>query len=313
MGAKSIICLIGPTATGKTNLAIELLQHINAEIISVDSAMIYKGMDIGTAKPSPEILKFAPHRLINTHDPCQSYSAGEFRRDALAAIEEILAKGHIPLLVGGTMLYFHVLQQGIADLPPANAQIRQQLQQQLNQQGLKKLHEHLMRIDPITAQHIHPNDPQRLLRALEVAIITGKPLSLLQKTSNKPAPYSFITIVLIPSNRDALHQAISNRFQTMLDQGFVEEVEKLFNRGDLNPLLPSIRTVGYRQIWDYLTGTIPYAKMQELAIIATRQLAKRQFTWLRSWKNVTLILTSNDKENLKKIMGLLKKANENRS
>ena len=213
---------MGPTASGKTNLAIELIQHLDAEIISVDSAMIYRSMDIGTAKPSPLILKQAPHRLIDTHDASQSYSAGEFRVDAISAIEEILARDHIPLLVGGTMLYFHVLQQGIATLPPANQLVRQQLKKELEQQGLKKLHQRLTIIDPIAAQRIHPNDPQRLLRALEVPLITGKTLTALQQAPiNSHLPYLFINIALIPSDRNLLHQSIATRFQTMLKLGLL--------------------------------------------------------------------------------------------
>jgi tRNA dimethylallyltransferase len=298
---------MGPTASGKTNLAIELIQHLDAEIISVDSAMIYRSMDIGTAKPSPLILKQAPHRLIDTHDPSQSYSAGEFRVDAISAIEEILARDHLPLLVGGTMLYFHVLQQGIATLPPANELVRQQLKKELEQQGLKKLHQRLTIIDPIAAQRIHPNDPQRLLRALEVPLITGKTLTALQQAPiNSHLPYLFINIALIPSDRNLLHQSITTRFQTMLKLGLLEEVEQLFKRGDLHANLPSMRTVGYRQVWNYLMGHISAIEMQESAIIATRQLAKRQLTWLRSCKKLNTLLC-HDKENIQKIIQLINK------
>ncbi|RDH40339.1 MAG: tRNA (adenosine(37)-N6)-dimethylallyltransferase MiaA [Candidatus Aquirickettsiella gammari] len=307
MDAKPVICLMGPTASGKTNLAIELIQHLDAEIISVDSAMIYRSMDIGTAKPSPLILKQAPHRLIDTHDASQSYSAGEFRVDAISAIEEILARDHIPLLVGGTMLYFHVLQQGIATLPPANQLVRQQLKKELEQQGLKKLHQRLTIIDPIAAQRIHPNDPQRLLRALEVPLITGKTLTALQQAPiNSHLPYLFINIALIPSDRNLLRQSIATRFQTMLKLGLLEEVEQLFKRGDLHANLPSMRTVGYRQVWNYLMGHISAIEMQESAIIATRQLAKRQLTWLRSWKKLNTLLC-HDKENIQKIIQLINK------
>ncbi|MEN9449838.1 MAG: tRNA dimethylallyltransferase [Pseudomonadota bacterium] len=299
---------MGPTASGKTDLAIDLLSYLKFEIISVDSAMIYRGMDIGTAKPSPLILKQAPHRLIDTHDPSEVYSAAEFRVDAIHAIEEIINKGHIPLLVGGTMLYFHVLQQGIATLPAANPLIREQLKKDLNDLGLNKLHERLSVIDPTAAQRIHPNDPQRILRALEVAQISGKTLTELQLTPTlTPLPYLFINIALLPDDRNRLHKAIATRFQTMLDLGFVEEVEKLFKRGDLDANSPAIRTVGYRQIWNYLLNNISYTEMQELAIIATRQLAKRQLTWLRSWSELKL-LVSNDKENVKKLVELIKKS-----
>ena len=297
---------MGPTASGKTNLAIDLLSYLDCEIISVDSAMIYRGMDIGTAKPSTLILKQAPHRLIDTHDPSEVYSAAEFRTDAISAVEEIINKGRIPLLVGGTMLYFHVLQQGIATLPPANPLVREQLTKDLKDLGLNKLHERLSAIDPIAAQRIHPNDPQRILRALEVVQISGKTLTELQLTHPlSPSPYLFINIALLPEDRNLLHKAIAMRFQTMLDLGFIEEVEKLFKRGDLNANLPALRTVGYRQIWNYLLNNISYIEMQELAIIATRQLAKRQLTWLRSWPELKLLM-SNDKKNVKKIIDLIK-------
>jgi tRNA dimethylallyltransferase len=298
---------MGPTASGKTDLAIELTQQLPIEIISVDSALIYREMNIGTAKPTANILKQVPHRLIDIRDPSQSYSAGEFREDALAATEAILEKQHLPLLVGGTMLYFHVLQQGIAELPKANPALRQRLQQTLATEGLKKLHNRLQTLDPITAQRIHSNDPQRILRALEVIEITGKTLFELQQSqSHLQLPYQFINIAIIPHDRSHLHQQIANRLHDMLKQGFVEEVEKLYQRGDLNPNLPSIRTVGYRQIWQYLEGKFSYNEMQEQAIIATRQLAKRQMTWLRSWKNL-FTLAYNDKSNTDKVIEILKR------
>lgn len=297
---------MGPTASGKTNLAIDLLSYLDFEIISVDSALIYRGMDIGTAKPSPHILKQAPHRLIDTHDPSEIYSAAEFRTDALNAIEAITNKNRIPLLVGGTMLYFHVLQQGIANLPAANPLIREQLKKELATLGLKKLHERLSTVDPIAAQRIHPNDPQRILRALEVALVSGKTLTELQcRPTSEPAPYLFINIALFPEDKNLLNKAIATRFQTMLDLGVIEEVEILFKREDLDASLPSIRTVGYRQIWNYLLNNISYTEMQELALIATRQLAKRQLTWLRSWQELKLF-DSNNKENLKKMIALIK-------
>lgn len=278
---------MGPTATGKTNLAIEFIQRFPAEIISVDSAMIYREMDIGTSKPNAELLKKAPHRLIDIRDPSQSYSAGEFREQAADAIEDILRQKRIPILVGGTMLYFHVLQHGIASLPQNNQQIRLQLQQRLKAQGQQKLHAELQHLDPIAAQRIHPNDPQRLLRALEVITLTGKTITEIHSTqSSSPLPYQFFNIALIPYDRNHHHRLITKRFQDMLQQGFLEEVKKLFMRGDLNVDLPSMRAVGYRQIWHYLEEKLSYTEMQERAIIATRQLAKRQMTWLRAWKNL---------------------------
>ncbi len=293
---------MGPTASGKTDLAIELIQQLPVEIISVDSAMIYRNMNIGTAKPTPDILKRAHHRLIDIRDPLQTYSAGDFREDALCAIETILEKKHIPLLVGGTMLYFHVLQQGIATLPKANQTVRQQLQLELKKQGLEKLYIRLQLIDPKTAQRIHPHDPQRILRALEVAEITGKTLTELhQAQPSISLPYQFINIALIPDDRGYHHQIIKNRFHAMLEQGFVEEVEHLFKRGDLNSNLPSIRTVGYRQIWHYLSGELSHNEMQERAVIATRQLAKRQMTWLRSCKNL-YVLNTNEKNTCKQLV-----------
>lgn len=296
---------MGPTASGKTNLAIDLLTYLEFEIVSVDSTLIYRGMDIGTAKPSRLILNQAPHRLIDTHDPSEIYSAAEFRADAIYAIEEIMNKGRIPLLVGGTMLYFHVLQQGIASLPPANQLVREQLKNELKDFGLKKLHERLSVVDPIAAQRIHPNDPQRILRALEVALVSGKTLTELQRTLTRSSPYFFINIALFPDDRTLLHEVITNRFRAMLDLGFVEEVEKLFRRGDLHANLPAIRTVGYRQIWNYLLNNISYTEMQNLTLIATRQLAKRQLTWLRSWQKLN-IFAKNNKENVKKIIELIK-------
>lgn len=306
MASKSVICLMGPTASGKTNLAIELVQQLPLAIVSVDSAMVYREMNIGTAKPTANILQQAPHQLIDIRDPSENYSAGAFREDAITAIETILEKKQLPLLVGGTMLYFHVLQQGMASLPKANPEIRQRLQKELEQQGLKKLHHRLQTLDPTSAQRIHPNDPQRLLRALEVAEITGKTLTELQHAQNNKLPYQFINIGLMPNDRTYLHQQIEKRFQNMLKQGFIEEVQNLFKRGDLHENLPSIRTVGYRQIWHYLTGKLNDKEMQEQAIIATRQLAKRQITWLRSWKNIFYFDCENQKANFTKLHKIIK-------
>ncbi len=286
MDAKPLVfCLLGPTATGKTDLAIELTQHFPLEIISVDSAMIYRGLDIGTAKPPLNLRQKIPHHLIDIRDPNEPYSAGDFREDALNQIHTIVAQKRVPLLVGGTMLYFHVLQHGLASLPKANAPLRQQLQHALLEQGALALHQQLAILDPEAAQRIHPNDPQRLLRALEVIQLTGKTLSELQQhTVSKPLPYQFVNLLLLPMDRARHQQQIAQRFLTMLTQGFMEEVEQLWQRGDLNENLPSIRSVGYRQAWQYRQGKLTYAAMQEHTIIATRQLAKRQMTWLRAWK-----------------------------
>lgn len=281
---KKVICLLGPTASGKTPLAVDLVQRLPCEIISVDSAMIYRGMDIGTAKPDADTLRLAPHRLIDICDPAESYSAGRFREDVLQAIDAIHANDKIPLLVGGTMLYFRVLLQGMATLPCANDDIRAALNARAAVQGWEALHAELAMIDPLAAERIHVNDAKRIQRALEVYQLSGKPISLLQKTDTSPLSGFHVTqIALMPTSRAGLHERIALRFRQMLEQGFIAEVESLYKRGDLSPELPSIRSVGYRQAWDYLAGTIDAKTMEERAIAATRQLAKRQITWLRTW------------------------------
>lgn len=285
-----VVCLLGPTASGKTPLAIELVQRLPFEIISVDSAMIYRGMDIGTAKPDAETLRLAPHRLIDICDPAESYSAGQFREDVLAEIASIHARDKVPLLVGGTMMYFRVLLQGIAGLPRANPEIRQALSERALQVGWEVLHAELAHVDPVAASRIHANDAQRIQRALEVFKLTGQPISTLQQVDTSPLNGFDVTqIALMPSSRLQLHERIANRFQQMLQQGLVAEVEKLYQRGDLSPELPSIRSVGYRQVWNYLAGEMDANTMQEQAIAATRQLAKRQITWLRTWPNCQFI------------------------
>ncbi len=282
-----VICVMGPTAAGKTDIAVKLVQALPCDIISVDSAMIYRGMDIGTAKPGADIQAIAPHRLLDICDPAESYSAGQFRTDALREINDIIQHNRIPLLVGGTMLYFHVLQNGLAQLPQANNAVREYINQEAQQLGWPALHERLQKIDPIAAARIHPNDPQRLQRALEIHAITGKTLTtLLQEQTENKLPYEFINIAIAPTDKQLLHAKIALRFNAMLEQGFIEEVEKLYQRGDLQADLPAIRAVGYRQVWDYLANKITEAEMQERAIIATRQLAKRQMTWLRSWQDL---------------------------
>lgn len=301
----TIICLMGPTASGKTALAVELVKQLPLEIISVDSAMIYRGMDIGTAKPNAEILSVAPHRLLDIRDPAESYSAGQFRADALREIADIIAHNKIPLLVGGTMLYFHTLQHGIAQLPQADQKIRQQLSADAKQFGWQALHERLQKLDPVAAQRIHPNDPQRLQRALEIIELSGKTLTTLQnETTENNLPYNVINLIVAPSDRSLLHQKIARRFDEMLQQGFIDEVEKLFQRADLHPNLPSMRAVGYRQAWQYLSDEIDHDTMREHAIIATRQLAKRQLTWLRSWKTAQW-LASENQQCLEKMLKLL--------
>lgn len=287
---KKIICVMGPTASGKTQLAIDLVQKFPCEIISVDSAMVYRGMDIGTAKPDAETLKIAPHRLIDICDPADAYSAGRFRVDALREIDDIHAAGKIPLLVGGTMMYFRVLLQGIAELPRANDEIRDALTARAQREGWEKLHAELANIDPVAAAKIHANDAQRIQRALEVYQVTGKRISEIQRDDTDPlAGFDILQIGLMPSIRANLHARIAQRFQIMLDTGFMDEAKKLYERGDLSPELPSIRSVGYRQAWEYLVGNIDENTMRESAIAATRQLAKRQMTWLRTWPECHLI------------------------
>jgi len=274
---------MGPTASGKTDLALSLVKQFPCDIISVDSAMVYRGMDIGTAKPSPEILADAPHRLINICDPAQSYSVAQFCRDAKAEIEIIHAAGRIPLLVGGTMLYFHSLQQGISELPSANPELRQRLNSQAEDIGWLAMHQRLTKVDPIAAERIHPNDPQRIQRALEVYELSGETITAwYAKTPVKKWSQPLIKLVIAPNERSVLHDRIAQRFSVMLEQGFVDEVRGLLRRGDLTLDLPSMRCVGYRQVLQYLAGDLDEASFPERAIIATRQLAKRQLTWLRA-------------------------------
>ena len=290
-----IICLMGPTASGKTDLAIYLTEHFPVDIISVDSAMVYRGLNIGSAKPSVEELQKAPHRLIDVVDPLEIYSAARFRKDALKEMAKIIEAGRIPLLVGGTMLYFRALLQGLSELPESDMVIRQKLEQQAKEIGWEKMHQRLAEVDVEAAARIHPNDPQRISRALEVYEMTGTAMSQLQKEQKaEPLPYQVLKLALIPSDRALLHQRIEKRFSQMLEQGFIDEVKTLRNRGDLHQDLPAIRAVGYRQVWDYLDGIIDYTEMQERGVIATRQLAKRQLTWLRSEKDLTIYDLSRD-------------------
>ncbi|MCF1440101.1 MAG: tRNA (adenosine(37)-N6)-dimethylallyltransferase MiaA, partial [Shewanella sp.] len=293
-----VIMLMGPTASGKTQLAIDLATQHNCEIVSVDSALIYKGMDIGTAKPSAAELELAPHRLIDILDPAESYSAADFRTDAMAAIKDILAKGKTPVLVGGTMMYFKTLLQGLSPLPCADETIRAGILSEAANSGWQALHEQLAKIDPVAAARIHPNDPQRLSRALEVYRISGKTLTELTQTKAPALPFAVAQYAIAPKERNVLHEMIGKRFEIMLQQGFVEEVDRLRDRGDLDLEKPSMRCVGYRQCWQYLDGEFDYQKMVEKAIAATRQLAKRQLTWLRGWPNLEW-LESGDEGNLK--------------
>ena len=299
------VFLMGPTASGKTDLAVQLLDYGPFEIISVDSALIYKGMDIGTAKPDAQTLAQAPHRLISFLDPSESYSAGDFREDALREMADITAAGRIPLLVGGTMMYFKILKEGMADLPPADAAVRAEIEAIAAREGWPAVHRLLAEIDPDTASRLHPTDPQRIERALEVYRITGKPLSQLHREQNAAElPYRLCEMAICPADRRVLHDRIAQRFRQMLDQGFRAEVEALYARGDLHPELPAIRAVGYRQMWDCLDGKLSYDEMVERGIIATRQLAKRQITWLRGWQSLNWLETG-DPKTLEKSLKIL--------
>lgn len=279
-----VLCLMGPTASGKTALAVEIVKRFPCEIISVDSAMVYRGLDIGTAKPDAATLQQAPHRLLDICDPADVYSAGDFKKDALREIENIIQQHKIPLLVGGTMMYFHILEHGLDDIPSRDNAVRTQIQQQAEQEGWPALHEKLKNIDPKAALRIHPHDSQRIQRALEVYTLSGKPITQHQQLSPPHPAYTFHHLVLCPADRSHLHARIEKRFLTMLDLGFMEEVKKLHQRPDLSLEKPALRAVGYRQAWEYLSGKLTWDEMKEKTIIATRQLAKRQLTWLRRWK-----------------------------
>lgn len=284
------IFLMGPTASGKTDLAVALTEHLPCDIISVDSALVYRGMDIGTAKPDAATLTRAPHRLISFLDPSEPYSAAQFRLDAMREMADITARGRIPLLVGGTMLYFKVLLEGIADLPPADPAIRAELSADAERLGWPALHAQLAAVDPETAARLHPNHSQRILRALEVYRQTGTSLSTLQKQQqSEPLPWQVTQLALMPVDREALNRRIEQRFDKMLASGFVDEVRALHARGDLHSDLPAIRSVGYRQAWDYLDGKLDETGLRDTGIAATRQLAKRQLTWLRSWPGLRTI------------------------
>lgn len=301
-----VIFIMGPTASGKTALAVELFRQLPSELISVDSALIYRGMDIGTAKPTPAELAAAPHHLIDILDPAQSYSAADFRTDALRLIEQIHQRGKVPVLVGGTMLYFKALLDGISPLPEADPVIRQQLEQEAAIIGWEGMHQQLSLVDPVSAERIHPNDPQRINRALEVYRISGHTLTELTAEKGEPFPYKAHQFAVAPADRALLHQRIAVRFHDMLSNGFEEEVRRLKQRFDLHAGLPSIRCVGYRQMWEYLDGQASYQQMTERGIAATRQLAKRQLTWLRSWQQLNWLKSESPQaENLQAVLSSL--------
>lgn len=305
--AATIICVMGPTASGKTALAMRLAEHIPCEIVNVDSAQVYQGMDIGTAKPDAAMRQQIPHHLLDIVDPRESYSAGQFCKDANVAITEILARGHVPLLVGGTMLYFRALQFGLATLPSANSALRAKLTTELATLGLPALYQRLQQLDAIAAARINSNDQQRIQRALELYELTGQtPTQLYANQPQHDLPYQVLNIGLIPNDRQLLHDQIALRFEQMLEQGLVDEVQKLHSRADLHHDLPAIRSVGYRQVWQYLEAQISLTEMREQAIFATRQLAKRQLTWLRSWPD--LMAVDSQKSNyLNKILAFCRK------
>lgn len=282
-----VICISGPTAAGKTALAMALYDKFPCEIVSVDSALIYQGMNIGTAKPSAAELAQYPHHLIDICDPAESYSAANFANTAQTLIVDMIDRGKTPVLVGGTMLYYKALLAGLSELPPANPKVRADIQAEADSLGWGVLHERLEHIDPVSAARIHPNDPQRLMRALEVFAVSGQTLTELTQQQKPGLNLPTWQIAVAPSDRKILHKRIELRFDQMLAQGFQAEVEQLHARGDLHIDLPAIRCVGYRQMWQFLNGELTFEAMRERGIIATRQLAKRQITWLRSWPSLT--------------------------
>ncbi|MBC8640509.1 tRNA (adenosine(37)-N6)-dimethylallyltransferase MiaA [Caballeronia sp. EK] len=283
--ALRVACLLGPTASGKTAAALAFAARHPVEIVSVDSALVYREMDIGTAKPDAVERAAAPHHLIDIIDPAETYSAAQFRADALRLVGEIVARGNVPLLVGGTMLYYKALTQGLNDLPTADADVRATLDADAARDGWPALHARLATVDPQTAARLAPNDSQRIQRALEIFMLTGQPMSTLlaaPRTQHVDAPYRFVPIALEPSDRAVLHARIAARFDAMLARGFIDEVRRLRARGDLDLSMPSMRCVGYRQAWEYLDGATGYDEMRDKGIFATRQLCKRQLTWLRA-------------------------------
>lgn len=296
------IFLMGPTASGKTALAMRLYDSLPCEIISVDSVLIYRGMDIGSAKPTLEEQQRYPHHLLDILDPSETYSVAQFRHDALALMGEITARGKIPLLVGGTMMYFNILLNGMSEVPSIKPTIRSALLLEAEQEGWQAMHAKLAAVDAASAQRIHPNDPQRLQRALEVYRSTGKTLSQWREEQHRQReefPFEVVQIAVAPEDRAILHQRIARRFDQMLEQGFADEVRALKARGDLHADMPSIRAVGYRQMWAHLDGEYDWQAMREKGIAATRQLAKRQLTWLRSWPELYWLYSTQEDEQKK--------------
>jgi tRNA dimethylallyltransferase len=302
-----VISIIGPTASGKTDLAVELVRRFSMDIVSVDSAMIYRGMDIGTAKPTAQVLAEAPHRLIDILDPAEVYSAARFREDALAEIEDIHRQSRVPLLVGGTMLYFRALEQGLSPLPAADEGVRHAIMAEARLVGWPAMHRQLVALDPGSAARIHPSDPQRIQRALEIYRLTGRSRSELWQSSGKSLPFENLSLMIAPADRSVLHQRIARRFNMMLEAGLVAEVQHLFARADLTLESPSMRAVGYRQVWEYLCGTLNAEQMRYRGIVATRQLAKRQLTWMRR-REAGIWLESTDPKLLQRVLSCLGEA-----
>ena len=314
-----LVCLMGPTASGKTDLAMYLYDQFPCELVSVDSVLVYRGMDIGSAKPDAQTLQRYPHHLIDMLDPAEPYSAARFRDDALALIEDITARGRVPLLVGGTMLYFKALAGGLASMPSADPVVRARIEAMALEQGWPAVHAALAQVDPASAERIHPNDPQRISRAYEVFLGSGITLTQWherqhaekaadQTPGSGVLPYTVRYLAVAPRERSVLHERIAERFSLMLQQGLISEVEALHARGDLDVSMPSIRAVGYRQVWDYLEGRLDYEQMRERGIIATRQLAKRQFTWLRGWNEPIEWLDSLDPKRFERALKVLQTA-----
>lgn len=290
-----VVCIMGPTASGKTALAIELAKKLNGEVVSVDSALVYTHMDIGTAKPSMQERQGVPHHLIDIISPQDRYSVADFLRDTEVCLQDILGRGKLPILAGGTMMYFNALVNGLNNLPEQDVQIRQSIQTDIDKIGLSAVHAKLAQVDPVSAGKIHPNDTQRTIRALEVFLSSGKSMSQWQQEQKSHVNYNLVQFSITPAERSHLHQKIAQRFDLMLENGLINEVEALRRQFDLHADLPSIRCVGYRQVWQYLEGLLNKEQMRERSIIATRQLAKRQITWLRNWQNVIEMESENDK------------------
>ena len=314
-----LVCLMGPTASGKTDLAMYLYDQFPCELVSVDSVLVYRGMDVGSAKPDAQTLQRYPHHLIDILDPAEPYSAARFRDDALALIQDITARGRVPLLVGGTMLYFKALAGGLASMPSADPVVRARIEAMALEQGWPAVHAALAQVDPASAERIHPNDPQRISRAYEVFLGSGITLTQWherqhaekaadQTPGSGVLPYTVRYLAVAPRERSVLHERIAERFSLMLQQGLISEVEAMHARGDLDVSMPSIRAVGYRQVWDYLEGRLSYEQMHERGVIATRQLAKRQFTWLRGWNEPIEWLDSLDPKRFERALKVLQTA-----